>query len=499
MITNLPSCPQIHLILFFWRPLPQCLEVSLVTLKKRKDANQRLRSLGEKEKGRQEGPTKRNVIKERESPKKDSSGIKIFSDFWASTPDHPKKAAITNSNTGKTPDLNLYDAITEILAKYKIEGNPATEIKDLVQVAVGQICALRSSVHNMEDRMNKMEERLNAHSPAPTFATIARAFAKSSETNTTKIVNASNKPGQNSKTKDQLNTAEAKIPETNHLNSDRRKAKAIKPSASANKHNRLRPKPVLPTVIVRSNSDEIKTAAQLKSRLENTISPNSIGVKIITSRLTINNGVVLQVQTDEMANKIREAINQNDTLKEVCSARKPKVRIPHIIIYDVEKREEGVTRETEEQILMEKIRKSNSLPPGETKVLFRKKGRGNREHWVVEIAPKIFAQIKDDNRLQCGFGSYRFKEYIEPMRCYKCHRFGHGKATCVQEQELCSKCPGVHSFKTCKNATPVCRNCREYNRTNNQKVRVNHVATSDKCPISLREKEQIKQKTHYGD
>ncbi|GBO31259.1 hypothetical protein AVEN_77452-1 [Araneus ventricosus] len=130
----------------------------------------------------------------RESPKKDSSGIKIFSDFWASTPDHPKIAAITNSNTGKTPDLNLYDAISEILAKYKIEGNPATEIKDLVQVAVGQICALRSSVHNMEDRMNKMEERLNAHNPAPTFATIARAFATSSETNTTKIVNASNKP-----------------------------------------------------------------------------------------------------------------------------------------------------------------------------------------------------------------------------------------------------------------------------------------------------------------
>ncbi|GBO31260.1 hypothetical protein AVEN_77453-1 [Araneus ventricosus] len=187
-----------------------------------------------------------------------------------------------------------------------------------------------------------------------------------------------------------------------------------------------------------------------------------------------------------MANKIREAIHQNDTLKEVCSARKPKVRIPHIIIYDVEKREEGVTREIEEQTLIEKIRKSNSLPPGETKVLFRKKGRGNREHWVVEIAPKIFAQIKNDNRLQCGFGSYRFKEYIEPMRCFKCHRLGHGKATCVQEQELCSKCPGVHSFKTCKNAAPVCRNCREYNRANNQKVRVDHVATSDKCPVFLR-------------
>ncbi|GBN56492.1 Retrovirus-related Pol polyprotein from type-1 retrotransposable element R1 [Araneus ventricosus] len=372
----------------------------------------------------------------KEGPKKDSSGNKIFANFWANTPELPITASIAQVKTGQSPEVNLYEAISDILTKHKIEGNPAAEIKDLVQVAVGQICALRSSVHNMEDRMNKMEERMNAQAPAPTFAAIAKS-ASASKTPLTKQTEEVATP-----------SSAAKTTEINRVH-----AKAVKPSSLANKPTRLRPRPVLPTVIVRSSSEEIQSAAQLKNKLESTISPSSLGVKIITSRLTTYKGVVLQVQTEDMANKIKDAINQNNVLKEVCNARKPKVRLPQLIIFDIEKREEGITREFEEQALMNKIKASNILPEGETKVLFRKKGRGNREHWIVEVSPNIFAHIKNEKRLQCGFGSLRFKEYIEPMRCFKCHRFGHGKTTCVQEDELCSKCPGIHSHKMCQNTT----------------------------------------------
>ncbi|GBN81686.1 hypothetical protein AVEN_266734-1 [Araneus ventricosus] len=182
----------------------------------------------------------KQTVAVKEGPKKDSSGNKIFSDFWANTPELSKKAAIAQINTGNSPELNLYDAISDILAKYKIEGNPATEIKDLVQVSVGQICALRSSVHNMEDRMTKMEERLNAQNPAPTFATVARSFSTSSVPITKQTVKLPDKIGQNSNTKEQSNIAETSIPAAKQTVSDRVQAKAVKPSAIANKLGSVR-------------------------------------------------------------------------------------------------------------------------------------------------------------------------------------------------------------------------------------------------------------------
>ncbi|GBO15243.1 hypothetical protein AVEN_202766-1 [Araneus ventricosus] len=209
--------------------------------------------------------------------------------------------------------------------------------------------------------------------------------------------------------------------------------------------------------------------------------------------------MVLQVQTTEMAQKLQEAINGHDQLKDICGARKPKERIPHIMVYDIEKCGEGVTREEEEQSFLEKVKKSNLLPEGEMKVLFRKKGSGNREHWVISMEPVLFKQIKGEKRIQFGFGSFRFREFLEPMKCFRCHKFGHGRKTCVVDKDLCSKCPGMHSFRECKSTAPVCRNCREFNRKSTNKVRVDHTATSEHCPIFLREKEQIKLKTNYGD
>ncbi|GBN28830.1 hypothetical protein AVEN_137297-1 [Araneus ventricosus] len=44
------------------------------------------------------------------------------------------------------------------------------------------------------------------------------------------------------------------------------------------------------------------------------------------------------------------------------------------------------------------------------------------EHWVLSIAPTIFKTIKDLKWLSCGFGSYKFKEHLEPLRCFNCHR-----------------------------------------------------------------------------
>ncbi|GBM81846.1 hypothetical protein AVEN_107939-1 [Araneus ventricosus] len=350
----------------------------------------------------------------------------------------------------------------------------------------------------MEDRLSRLEGKMY---PPEQEKTYAKAVMASATSDSHPVPNLKGKK-QDNKIKENKNKHQtaAPVPEIEKSSTQVRKnATAIRPSAKANRKNQLKPKQQLPTVVVKSVSQEIGTSMQLKERLETAIHPNTLGIKIITSRLTFNKGMVLQVQTNEMAQKLQEAINGHDNLKNICGAHKPKERIPHIMVYDIEKCGEETTREIEEQSFLKKVKESNSLPDGEMKVLFRKKGSGSREHWIISMDPAIFKQIKGEKRIQFGFGSFRFKEFIEPMRCFRCHKYGHGKKTCMVDTEHCSKCPGMHSFKECKATEAVCRNCRDFNRKSTNKVRVNHTATSDKCPIFLREREQLKLKTNYGD
>ncbi|GBL97217.1 hypothetical protein AVEN_84927-1 [Araneus ventricosus] len=224
------------------------------------------------------------------------------------------------------------------------------------------------------------------------------------------------------------------------------------------------PRPDVPAIVVKPVGDTVTASAALKGLLEAKVSPQSLGVRVLRCQPATGNGVLVRVETSEMADKLVLAINSHPELQVCCEARVPRKRSPQILIYDIPDMP-GDKAMVEEEFL-DKLRLSNSMPDGDIRVLFRRKGRGSQQHWVLSVAPNIFASFGKSRRLHWGFGSFRFREYCEPLRCFKCYKYGYVRTQCSAPQELCWKCPGVHNFKACTKDRPICRNCRDFNARN---------------------------------
>ncbi|GBL83252.1 hypothetical protein AVEN_165435-1 [Araneus ventricosus] len=270
------------------------------------------------------------------------------------------------------------------------------------------------------------------------------------------------------------------------------------PPQQPNRTIPIPPRPNLPVIVIHPQQTTETTSAQLRTLLETKLSPHQLGVKILSCQPAHGNGLLVRTATMDMSRTLMTAINTHVDLGPVCQAREPRKRQPQILVYDVPPQQGD--RDTAEVDFVTKLRSSNSLPDGPIRVLFRKKGRGTLQHWVLTVDPLVFKAIAGKGRLHWGFGSLKFREYLEPTRCYKCHRFGHLRSACSAPVELCSRCPGEHSYTVCPKETPVCRRCREYNARNKTGPRLPlyHTAISDNCPLLSREREEMRKQTDYG-
>ncbi|XP_064100670.1 uncharacterized protein LOC135211279 [Macrobrachium nipponense] len=82
------------------------------------------------------------------------------------------------------------------------------------------------------------------------------------------------------------------------------------------------------------------------------------------------------------------------------------------------------------------------------------------------------------------FGRYGVKTYYpEPLRCFKCQKFGHHKSQCQAKQETCAICSRKHPTEDCiakrkagETTTLKCPNCGKA-----------HIAMAWGCPERLRQ------------
>ncbi|GIY85529.1 uncharacterized protein CDAR_540211 [Caerostris darwini] len=126
------------------------------------------------------------------------------------------------------------------------------------------------------------------------------------------------------------------------------------------------------------------------------------------------------------------------------------------------------------------------------------KGKGSKEHWVIEIDPIIRKKLGGKRRILAGFSTYRFKDYVEPIQCFKCYRYGHTQGQCIEPEQCCSKCPAKHFYKTCKQDSARCRNCLESNSKLGTKYDGKHCAVANYCPAYQKDKLRVLKSTQYG-
>ncbi|XP_055928215.1 uncharacterized protein LOC129959418 [Argiope bruennichi] len=217
-------------------------------------------------------------------------------------------------------------------------------------------------------------------------------------------------------------------------------------------------------------------------------------IKIMGLKPAMGNRVLVQVEAPEMITKLKDVINRHPNLQNVCKANTPQIIMPQIIIYDVEKKKSFTGRIGEVasdrklrsgDLLVEmssrqqsnKILKLKSFGPipvsitprgsmipskgvitcGELfnvtleKITEKLKNQGvthvrriaiqrdgqllNTKHLILTFnSPKLPDLIK------AGYMKLPVRPYISyPLRCFKCHRFGHSKSNC-RRTLTCARC-----------------------------------------------------------
>ncbi|GBM82383.1 Retrovirus-related Pol polyprotein from type-1 retrotransposable element R1 [Araneus ventricosus] len=367
-----------------------------------------------------------------------------------------------------TVAINGKKELLTILAEYEVP----EELKDRLAALLDRmdlvIHQTTSYLVNLDERVQAMsgyEERLRALENAqtfahtPTFAQKVSAFktiftAAPPPPTVTSVVPGPGVPGPSSAVDLPWHTvtSKRKAPTLPRAVQPKRKATSVPPPVVLKKPDvSLQPRPALPAVVVRPIGEVNVTSAQIKGVLEESIHPMQIGVKIISCQPVSGQGVLIRTETPAMSQKLEDEINKHPALCGSCQAKAPNHRRPQIMVYDVP--DSPGDRSEAERTFIDKLRSSNNLPAGEITVVFRRKGRGALSHWVLSLAPAVFAIIRETKRLHWGFGSYRFREFCEPLQCFRCFRYGHVRPQCRVQTDLCAKCPGEHPTKNCSKHT----------------------------------------------
>ena len=138
----------------------------------------------------------------------------------------------------------------------------------------------------------------------------------------------------------------------------------------------------------------------------------------------------------------------------------------------------GFEHDFSEDVLVKRISVTNGTKVAQVKRLIRNRVPSN--NLVL-----TFKGTNLPDRVYYGYASYKVKEFVpDPIRCFKCQKFGHIVTNCKSRVAKCAKCGKTdHDYKDCTNDMK-CTNCGK-----------NHSAAFRGCEAFVHVKEVLKVKT----
>jgi hypothetical protein len=238
--------------------------------------------------------------------------------------------------------------------------------------------------------------------------------------------------------------------------------------------------------------DNEKSPEQIKNQLKRKINPTDIKVGIKTFKTLRDGRILIETGSEEEINTLSSAISTKCV--EHLEIIKHQLRKPRIIIYNAP---EEIA--TENVIDIIKAQNPDIMQNGEDMVAkFMYKTKKGNHNIVTEVGPKTRKQILQ-NKLKLGWEICSAKDYLAPIRCFRCSRFNHKHNACKGEV-TCPHCTGKHAMKECTASTSEhkCINCITYNSyTKNEKIRENHSALSKECPSLQAVLNKYRKNTEY--
>jgi len=191
--------------------------------------------------------------------------------------------------------------------------------------------------------------------------------------------------------------------------------------------------------------------------------PKPNEVKLKSGVLLRNGGLLLELNSDEAANWLRSDGIITSFLGNLGSGASIKNRTYQIIVqfvpvtFDPANDEHIRGFEENNDIAIGSIAKMDWIKPKKDRKNGQKVATLRVYHRNVESANTILKQ-----------GAYVFNKHVvprrphkEPIRCPRCHKFGHERRNCNYENSYCGKCTRTHETDEC--STPPteykCINC----------------------------------------
>lgn len=254
-----------------------------------------------------------------------------------------------------------------------------------------------------------------------------------------------------------------------------------------------------PAIIVSSKTSVLNPAETLKT-WRNSVSFRDTTFTPAAVKFVSNNKLRVEFDSVEQREITLKKINSPDSK---VNAEISKALSPMVII-------KGIPSEISADELVEAIKNQNepiqkAITKPEDFVFKFKRANKNKDRYnaVFLTAPPVWRAVTLMVKINLDHQRVHADNYVPLLQCYKCLQYGHTKARCGQETEICSHCaePG-HGFQACPNKnkaeTICCYNCMQHSKVTNSKPNTKHSATSSLCPRQHLMTQKIIARTDYG-